>query len=368
VTDTETSPRITTLEELQAYLYAALQLEHATIPPYLTALYSLRPGTNPDAWHILRVVVVEEMLHLSLAANVMNAVGGTVDLTGTDFVPLYPASLPDGETDFSVDLQPFSEQAVDTFLKIERPRQAPDEDQRVLKRAAPRRGMLAACPTEPGMQFYSIGEFYQEIDRGLRYLNGQYTREGKELFTGDPARQITPEYFYSGGGEVLQVTGLGSAVEALALIAGQGEGLGGGIYDSAGELAHYYRFEQLKLGRFYQKGDQPGQPTGPDTHTDWGAVYPTIKNATLEDYPAGSELYRAASEFNESYAYFLAFLTRAFGGQPELLLDAVPRMFRLRDDIGRLIRNPVPGRPGVNAAPTFEMPGATGEPGEGSGE
>jgi hypothetical protein len=366
--NTVESASITTLEELKQYLYAALQLEHATIPPYLTALYSLRPGTNPDAWHILRVVVVEEMLHLSLAANVMNAIGGTVDLTDPDFVPLYPAFLPDGEQDFSVDLQPFSERAVDTFLQIERPRQAPDESKRVVRRAAPLRRMLAVSPKEPGMQFYSIGEFYQEIDRGLRYLHGQYTREGKELFTGDPARQVTSEYFYSGGGEVLPVTGLGSAVEALALIAGQGEGLGGGIYDSAGELAHFYRFQQLKLGRFYQKGDEPGQPTGPDVHTDWTAAYPTMTNPTLENYPAGSELHQAAREFNESYAYFLAFLTRAFGGQPELLLDAVPRMFRLRNDIGRLIRNPVPGRPGVNAAPTFEMPAATGEQGEGSGE
>ena len=30
--------RITTVEDLHAYLQVALQLEHATIPPYLTAL------------------------------------------------------------------------------------------------------------------------------------------------------------------------------------------------------------------------------------------------------------------------------------------------------------------------------------------
>src|SRR5215212_10004675 len=99
--------RITTIEQLHRYLYAALQLEHATIPPYLTGLYSLHPQTNSAAQHILRVVAVEEMLHLSLAANVLNAVGGTPDLTGADFVPQYPTYLPDGEQDFTVDLQPF---------------------------------------------------------------------------------------------------------------------------------------------------------------------------------------------------------------------------------------------------------------------
>ena len=85
-----------------------MQLEHGTIPPYLTALYSMHPGTNSDAFHVIRVVVVEEMLHLTLAANIMNAVGGTPDLTRPDFVPNYPAYLPDGETDFQVDVEAFS--------------------------------------------------------------------------------------------------------------------------------------------------------------------------------------------------------------------------------------------------------------------
>jgi len=355
-----TDAKITTIEQLHAYLYAALQLEHATIPPYLTALYSLRNESNSPAWRILRVVVVEEMLHLSLAANVMNAVGGTPDLTAPDFVPDYPACLPDGEDDFAVDIQSFSAAAVDTFLMIERPAQAPRAELRLVPRGASARHLLAASPTAPGMQYYSIGEFYAEISRGLRYLSDEYAREGRELFTGDRRRQVTPEFFYSGGGEPIVVTGLESALRAVDFIAGQGEGLGGGIYDAGNELAHYYRFEQLKAGRYYQKGDQPGRPTGPALWVDWGNVYPVLKNAGLDDYPTGSELRRVAHEFNETYAGFLRFLTKAFTGQPELLLEAVPQMFRLRDDIRRLIRNPIPGRDGVHAAPTFEMPGVAG--------
>ena len=56
---------------------------------------------------MLRVVAVEEMLHLTLAANVLNAVGGTPDLTAPGFVPEYPAYLPDGETDFAVSRERF---------------------------------------------------------------------------------------------------------------------------------------------------------------------------------------------------------------------------------------------------------------------
>jgi hypothetical protein len=348
-------PKITTIEELGDYLYAALQLEHATIPPYLTALYSLRPGTNSDAWHVLRVVAVEEMLHLSLVANVTNAVGRRPDLTRGGFVPRYPAHLPDGEKDFEVSLQPFSKDAVSTFLKIERPAQAPSPQLRLVPRSpvlAARAQLLAVSPADPGMQYYSIGEFYAEIERGLRYLHDKL---GPRLFSGDPRHQITPEYYYSGGGKIIPVTGLDSALGALRLIAEQGEGLGGGIYDHAGELAHYYRFQQLEIGRYYARGDKPGCPTGPPLDTDWDAVYPVLKDARLADYPEGSELRTAARQFNESYAGFLRFLTRAYTGHPDLLIEAVWRMFRLRDDITRLIHNPVPGRSGVHAAPTFEV-------------
>ncbi|HET9648631.1 MAG TPA: ferritin-like protein [Microlunatus sp.] len=347
-----TSASITTREQLHAYLVHAMRLEHATIPPYLTALYSIRPGTNSDAFHILRVTVVEEMLHLTLAANVLNAVGGSPDLTCQGFVPDYPAYLPDGETDFQVSRQRFSEAALDTFLKIERPRKAPDAASRLQNRGRPRHNMLGVSPMQPQLQFYSIGEFYLEIWSGIRRLHAEM---GDSLFSGDAARQVTPEYFYSGGGTVVPVTDLASAKAAIDLIAEQGEGFGGGIYDTEHELAHYYRFEQLKLGRYYQGDDEPGSPTGPPTDVDWDSAFPVKIDAKLADYPPDSELHEAAVSFNTSYAHFLELLTRAYTGQPALLHDAVVEMFRIRDQMTRLIHNPIPGSPGLNAAPTFEV-------------
>jgi hypothetical protein len=347
--------KITKLDDLYEYLHAAMQLEHATLPPYLTALYSIHPGTNSAAYHVIRVVVIEEMLHLTLSANVLNAVGGSPDLTRAGFVPTYPASLPDGEKDFTVDLQPFSKDAVETFLKIERPKKAPDEASRLQPRRPMAVQLLAASVTQPDYQYYSIGEFYAEIGRGLEYLEGEARQNGTTIFTGESARQVKPEYYYSGGGEVIPVDSLESALDAVNLIAEQGEGLGGKIYDTEDELAHYFRFEQLKLGKYYKVGDNPGEPTGPPVEFDWNAVFPVKKNARLADYPEGSELHSAAVDFNESYADFLAFLTRAYTGQPDLLIEAVARMFRIRDTMTRLIHNPIPGLDGVHAAPTFEV-------------
>jgi hypothetical protein len=346
------STRITTVERLHEYLRVALQLEHATIPPYLTALYSIRPGTNSDAYRIIRVVAVEEMLHLTLTANMLNAVGGSPDLTAPGFVPDYPAFLPDGETDFQVSRQRFSREWVQNVLQIERPRKTPGEQHRLVHRNVPKARRLLAVPDQPSMQYYSIGEFYAEIGRGFQYLRREM---GDALFSGDPSRQVTKEYFYSGGGALITVTDLASAEAAIRLISEQGEGYDGGIYDSQRELAHYYRFEQLLLGRYYLAGDKPGQPTGPSLSVDWDASYPIKQDAHLADYPVGSELSDAAVAFNRAYANFLRLLTEAFAGRSDLMIEAVTVMFQLRDLMTQLVHNPIPGLDGVNAAPTFEM-------------
>src|SRR5688572_31316287 len=54
-------------------LQQAIELEHSTIPPYLYALYSLDENLNGEIADIIQSVAVEEMLHLTLAANVLNA-------------------------------------------------------------------------------------------------------------------------------------------------------------------------------------------------------------------------------------------------------------------------------------------------------
>lgn len=347
--------KITDLDSLHRHLFAALQLEHATIPLYLTALYSIHPGTNSEGFHILRTVAVEEMLHLTLVGNLINAIGGKPDLTRPDFVPDYPTYLPDGEQDFTVSLQKFSPAAIETFLKIERPASLPHGKPNLLNRLRKSRGLLHASHPGRGEEehFFSIGEFYKAIEAGLDHL---YAEMGDKLFSGDPARQIGPEYYYSGGGGLIAVTDMKSAKAALDLIAEQGEGVTGHIFDEEGEIAHYYRFQQLLLGRFYQEGDQPDHPTGGKVEVDWNAVFPVKTNAKIADYPEGSALRQAARQFNADYAHYLDLLTRAFDGQPALFIDAVGEMFRIKDSMLQLMRTPLPNGSGENAAPTFQKP------------
>ncbi len=352
---------INTVEDLHYYLGQGLKIEHATIPPYMTALYSLKPGKNLEAFHIIRSVAVEEMLHLTLVANVLNAVGGNIKstLTAPDFVPQYPTHLPTGETDFQVDLSKFSKKTVETFLNIERAKEVPEEKPLVVSRTL-QKYLLSVLNHDPSYSFYSIGLFYAEIIRGLYDLHRQM---GDALFCGDPKRQITPEYYYNGGGDIIPVTDLPSAIRALKVIQEQGEGSRiEAIYDAEREISHYYRFQQLLLGRHYkvdkenpENSDHPEHPTGEAFEVDWDAVYPVKTNAKLSDYPQGSEMYVAAKEFQAAYSTFLSKIEFAFDGHPEALISAVGGMFRLREQASLLIRNEIPGMDGVNAAPIYRL-------------
>jgi hypothetical protein len=346
---------IHSIETLHAYLYAAIQLEHATIPTYLTTLYSIHPGTNLDAAQVLRVVAVEEMLHMTLSANILNAVGGKADLMQRGFVPDFPTYLPDGEKDFEVNRERFSKSAIETFLRIERPAKPEDHSRRFVKPDSRRVQILPKHKSDDGedLHFYSIGEFYHAIQLGLEQLCEELGEA--KVFTGKSSRQVTPEYYYSGGGEIIPVSDMASAKAAIRLISEQGEGYEGAIADYEDEISHYYRFDQIAKGRYYRGGDVHDKPTGDSVEVNWEAVYPIKTNVKLADYPEGSDVHQAAVEFNRTYRDFLATLTTAFDGKPELLIPAVGGMFKIKEKACQLIRNPIPGGDGLHAAPTFEM-------------
>jgi hypothetical protein len=95
--DASRARAIDTVEDLRRHLQWAIELEHSTIPPYLYALYSLDPSLSSDAVQVIGGVVAEEMLHLALAANLLNAVGGQPAFDTPELLPAYPHPLPYGD-------------------------------------------------------------------------------------------------------------------------------------------------------------------------------------------------------------------------------------------------------------------------------
>jgi Ferritin-like len=366
------STPIETKESLEYYLDVAMQLEHATIPPYLTAAYTARIGANSAAIDAITAVAREEMLHLTLAGNLLNAIHGSPNLMCDGFVPPFPCHLPDGETDFEVGIVKFSADAIKTFLNIERPshpgkaavvrehggiQYIAKHDLRKETRGLGR-GILPSVPTKDHeandleLHFWSIGEFYNAIRNGLKHLTDKLGE--KELFCGEKDKQINPKYYFSAGGDLTRITNLETALAAIELISAQGEGYTDETHGMGDELAHYYRFEQISLGKYYLKGDTPHNPRGKDFPKDYLAVFPIKSNAKIADYADFPAIKAQAMLFNGRYKRFLEKLTRAFNGEPDLFAQSYKDMYQIKQEMEYLIRNPL-GDSGENAAPTFEM-------------
>ena len=325
------------IDDLREHLQVAIELEHSTIPPYLCALYSIPDSKNPELVRLIRSVVMEEMLHITLASNVLNAIGGAPALNKSDFIPSYPMKLPHSNGAFTVHLEKFCHSSIDTFLKIERP------------------GKQVARPQADNYE--TIGQFYQAIEDGLNRIC-----KGDHHFISDHSKQVTPELYYGGGGGIIVVTDLKSALKALKAIVAQGEGLHHTIFDSDDpvfdderDLAHYFRFNEILLGQFYTRYDKPNsKPSGEKFAVNWKSSYPMRLDPKTDDYPAGSELRQKSDAFNRRYTSLLKALHQVYNGEPQKLMEAVGLMYDLKYQAIALMRVPF-GENGETAGPSFEF-------------
>ena len=332
---------ITTVESLREHLQTALEIEHSTIPPYLCALYSIPNGSNVSASTLIRSVVMEEMLHMVLVANLLNAIKGEPKVNHKKFVPEYPTALPHSDKKFVVQLLPFGTDAIDTFLKIEQP-------------------AAAGAPPQGG-DYQTIAQFYEAIRNGFEYL-ASTPKGAKELFKGLPDHQVDGASFYYGGGGVpFKVHDIVTARKAIAEITEQGEGINDTIFDGdnrfgqVDELAHFFRFKEISVGRRYQATDTPnGGPTGPELVVDWSARFPMSPNPKVKDYTAQPEIHRLMKEFNQAYTALLFVLHNAFNGAPSVLLQAVPLMYEMRYRAQTLMAIPSGRGDGTTVGPSFE--------------
>lgn len=324
-------------EDLYDSLQGAIELEHATIPPYLTAIFSLHPGKNNEIRDVLRSVVVEEMLHLAIAANTLNAIHGAPSLNRESFIPRYPSALPMNMGEgLAVGLEHYSTRLIrDVFMMIEQP-ETPLH--------------FPAEPDAPEEREYgTIGEFYSALMAKIREL-------GNGIFTGDPARQVVDERRFPAD-ELFAIHDVESAVRGLKLVVSQGEGTTESPLAPEGELAHYYRFEELCRGRRLvadSNAEKGYSFSGETIPFDAEAVYPLKANTKARDLPDGGEARRAADELNQVYAKLLDALHRTFNGEPAVLDEAMGLMGALKRSGERVAAIPYPGLEGATTGPPFE--------------
>ncbi|MBX3655180.1 MAG: ferritin-like protein [Ramlibacter sp.] len=318
-----------------AALQQAVELEHATIPVYLYALYSLDTTRNAEIAAILQSVVVEEMLHMTLASNVLNALGGTSMVGTPRFMPTYPGPLPGGvESGLVVNLAPFSMAQLQTFLDIEQP-----EDPIEFK-------SLAAAPGAP----ITIGQFYTAISDAIAVL-------GNGAFVNPPRNQVGPALMP----ESVVVVDVTTAQQAINTIIEQGEGTTTSPEEVVGKgYAHYYRFMQIQKGHRLVRLPHAVPPapqyayTGAAIPFDAGGVYAVPTNPSAAGYPLGSAQAFANNNFNYTYTSLLLALNALFSGQAtqDQMDVAIGLMMSLKGQ-ARAMMAGIPD-PAVLTGPSFE--------------
>jgi Ferritin-like len=355
--------------ELHKYLQSAIELEHATIPVYQAALYSIKPGTNRESAAIIASVAREEMLHLNIAANVLNALGGAPVIDKPGFIPVFPGPLPMGIGDLRVSLQKLTRGHVyDTFMAIEQPETALN-----LPVQEPRLGPLAALGTRPPVvpvvlaasasaatetatvptaepEYATIGDFYEAIIGKLKEL-------GEPAFTRPSHPQVVDNTWFPAS-QLFPIEGVESAIAALTVIIDQGEGTKLSPLESphGGPVAHYYRFAEIVYARRLVRDEaHPNQfsYSGAPVPLDPAGVWNLLADAKSVDYAEGTQARRISDRFNYSYTSLLKALHETFNGRPDNLSNAFALMYELKLLGGDLAATRIDGTD-YQAAPTFE--------------
>lgn len=312
-----TDTRSIYLARLKQALQEALQIELMTIPPYLCALWSIKNEMDPVALSI-REVVQEEMMHLALVCNMLAALGEVPNLRGK--VPDYPCRLPGGlHPNLDVTLGGLSKNALELFKQIEQPTVIIEHGDKISLQDSPA----------------TIGEFYERIGIAFRDLEPDLKVD----------RQI--------GGPLTEtiITDVRAAVAATELIRHQGEGSKESPEDTGSDdLSHYYRFEELSLGRRIEY-DPVKKKISLGAEITWPEVWP-METVPSGGYPLEDLLPEARDlmeNFDRIYSRTINLLQSTWdgGGQADFL-KAIQLMFELEVSAKKLMEIPVvQGSPGT---------------------
>ena len=321
------------VEDVRELVQGAIDLEFATLPPYLYAKLTIIPERNPAAFERFNSVVLEEMIHMCLACNVMNAIGGDVRLNP----PVFPGYLPgDVARDHEFNLLPFNMDAVQQGLTIEEP----------VEHVEP------VGFKEAAVSSLTIGQYYESVKAALGNLPKSAWHANRN--------QISDDQFFQGG--IFAVNNYEDACRAIDNIVSEGEGTPvtpdnpGSPLDFEQELAHYYRFWEIAENRVLTKNPDGGPKEqwawGRGLGVDLDGVYPAIANPKTHDFSSEPAAAREAQhKCDAAYDALVDGLQDAFTGDEGGMGRAVRAMFDLRMATIEALNSPLSD--GQVAGPAF---------------
>ncbi|MFD1149087.1 ferritin-like domain-containing protein [Saccharothrix hoggarensis] len=335
-----------------AWLRAALQwgvtLEFATIPAYLYALWSIKePNSDPNVADMILEIVMEEMLHMALACNMLSAIGGVPKMAEAGLVPAYPTALPGGvKPGLVVSLSGIAstsgsdQDVIKVFMDLE----------------APEKPLARTAETFP-----TIGKFYAAILEAFKKPENfaEFGAPGPQLNSVIAGFELPDMTTTKDNKKVVDLTKVERAVK---LITEQGEGSDVSP-NSGGELAHYYRFGEIFHGRKLKQ--HPGKKWKFD-----GDSFPRPAVHPLGTVPRGGWNRSAASDsvkakldaFNTTYRELLVKLEQVWQtADPKTpFKDSIVAMKALEGKARELVTIALPAaenQPGRNYGPEFRLPG-----------
>lgn len=300
--------------KLGELLQAALKLEFATIPPYLSAAYSLKNGENEAIRKLIMRIAKEEMLHLTVVANLMNAIGVTPNILAA--VPSYPCNLDVIDPPLRIDLRSFSFDVVKKlFMQIETPEDPQDFP------------VIAALESVEDLP-QTIGQFYESIIKLLTndtiddlFDQAEQTayKQIQVAIRFEPVAYLNDQdvstYPLQDGFDFV-IKNKESAIKYLTWVVDEGEGESPfNPLDAEGLPGHYYRFESILHGRYLIKDESQAlgySYSGGAIPFVTSGVHEFIDNAKTEDFSNIVTVERHMKRFNSSYTELVDFLHKAF--------------------------------------------------------
>ncbi|MDX2596260.1 MULTISPECIES: ferritin-like domain-containing protein [Streptomyces] len=313
---------------IRSALQTAIELEHSTLPVYTSAMLSLQVQ-NFTSYNAIRSVLMEEMVHMSIAANMLAAIGGRPRIKDLD--PKFPShGLPGGvEPDLHIGLAKLSKAQLRNFMRLESP--------------------LFLLPEEYGHEdFPTIGKLYSQI-RDAIVANAAELRAAVQ--GGGVANQVGDNIGFKTIVPTPGVDPVDQLLEGIAEILEQGEGATSGTIRAGAafqnEESHYGKFAELWYGRAYRE-PEPAVPLTPETEAvhfqgakiGWPEVVNTLAvpsdgyEKLLAEDPDGKEIRESLLVFDQDYTDMMGHLDAMWNGDPDTQWptfgEAVHNMMKLR--------------------------------------
>ena len=294
---------------LHAALQKAIELEHATLPLYLAASFSLETQ-NYTTYNLLRSVAMEEMVHMAIACNTLTALGGSPRIASLT-APGPGHGLPGGvEPDLEVILASLSKAQIKNFMRLEIP--------------------LFLLPEEFKHEAYpSIATLYDAIKAAI-LRNADAVRAA--IQAGGTGNQIGDDIGFrtitaDGSDPVDQI------IDGIEEVIDQGEGAASRSLHAErfeGEESHYCKFAQIYYGGRYQVPEPPVELTC-DSEAEFFKGYPigwpVIINTLavpsdgyarlLAADPNGGKIEAQLTKFDRAYTSILENLDAIWNGSPD---------------------------------------------------